>query len=365
MTLPADVYAWRPTRVQIMAKRNSNPGVTFVQMRPATATLAPSSTVIEHNTLTNSAMAAAYAWKSFSFTKVDPMASGGAICLVFQNQTGAKSATVQSTSVYAGLQKTGNSGSTWSYDSGKCLVSQLYGKLTRSGGAQSLNSNYLISLDIALRMISTSPTLQTTAAFLNHPELLSGKWELKFDQNPTSVDTNGDGAGDWTVNGGGTFNMASLVNGVWQTNSTQLNTSPNNDFIKTTIVDLKFQNTSVGGNGATFSIHALRSGDTCAPILAYLKKQLDGTQTLTLATKISDDSSKTLLNITGLPNQQVLLHLIIDPVTSSVSISANEVQYGTFRVAPFVSSDSSRSATIGADGSNAEFTYARVRSLEN
>ena len=98
-----------------------------------------------------------------------------------------------------------------------------------------------------------------------------------------------------------------LVNGVWQTSGTQLNTSPNNDFVKTTVVDVKFQNTSVGGNGATFTINALRSGSSCAPVLAYLKKQTDGTQTLTVSTKITDLLPKTLLNVTGLPSQPVLL----------------------------------------------------------
>lgn len=364
LTLPAGVYAWRPTRVQFMARRNSVPGTSLVQMRPATVNLIPSNTILEQYTLRDSMMTGTYAYQSFNFNRIDPISSGGAICLTVVGQTGSKSVTVQSTSGFVGLEKTGSNGTVWSYDTGKSLVSQLYGKLTRSGGTQTLNSNYLKSYDIALRMAGTSPTLRTSAALLNHPEMLSGKWELKFDQNPTTVDINGDATNDWVVNGGGAFAMSSLVTGVWQTSGVQLSTNPNCDFAKTTVIDVKFRNTSVGGNGAIFAINGLRSGSTMAPILVYLKLQTDGTQSLSLATKSDDATTKTLINLTGLAPQPVLLHLIIDPVAKSVSIEVNDVQYGNYPLTPFASSDSNRSATLGANGSNAEFSYARIRVLE-
>jgi prepilin-type N-terminal cleavage/methylation domain-containing protein len=341
MTLPAGSYAWRPTRVEFFAKKNSAPGMTSVQMRPVTATLAPASNILGANLMMDSTLTTSYAWQSYSFPHLEPISSGGGICLVLQHTLGSKSATLQGTSAFPGLQKTSNSGVAWDYDSGKCLVSRLYGKQIRSAGTKSLNSTYLTSVDIALRMTTTSPTLRCNVAMLNHPESLSGKWELKFDQNPTSTDINGDGAGDWVVNGGGSFNMATLVGGAWLANGTQLKTYPDSNFSETTIVDVKFQNTSVGGNGATFTMNALRSGSTCVPILAYLKKQADGTQTLTLSTKINDFIPKTLLNITGLANQPVLLHLIIDPATSSVAVSVNDVQHGNYALTPFSSMDGS------------------------
>jgi len=241
----------------------------------------------------------------------------------------------------------------------------LYGKLIRSSGTQSVNSNYLTSLDIGLQIKATSPLQRSTAAFLNHPELLSDCWELKFDKNPTAIDVNGDTLSDWVVNGSGSFSMPMMTNGIWQAASAQLNTNPARDFTKTTLVDLRFRNTSVGGNGAAFSVNALRTNTICAPIIASLMKQVDGTQTLTLATKTSDSITKTLIRIPGLPSQLVLVHLIIDPITSSVSISVNAVPYGTYKVTPFASSDGNRFASIGASGTTAEFSYARIRVLEN
>ena len=364
VTLPANSYAWRPTRLQIMARTNSIPGVTSVQMRAATANLTPSGTALEQYPLLDMMMTTSYTWQSFNYSGLAPISSGGAICLAVQQQAGNNSGTFQQTTAFPGLLKSTNSGSSWTYDSGKCLVSRLYGKHIRSSGTQTATSNYLTSLDMALRMTATSPVQRTTAAFLNHPELLADNWELEFDRNPTVVDINGDTIGDWAVHGGSTFSMATLTNGVWRTSNTQLNTRPDRDFTTTTAVDLKVQNTTVGGNGATFTINALRSGSLCAPILVYLRRQTDGTQTLTLATRISDAITKTLINISGLPSQPVLLHLVIAPVTSSVSISVNDVAYGTYGVTPFPSSDSSRFASIAANGSSAEFSYARIRVLE-
>jgi hypothetical protein len=178
------------------------------------------------------------------------------------------------------------------------------------------------------------------------------------------VDVNGDGAGDWIVKGGGAFMMSSISDGVWRSGSTQLSTSSNSDFSTTTVVDLKLQNTSAGGNGATFTVNALRSGSKCAPVMAYLMKQTDGTQTLKIFTKVNDAKTQTLLNLAGLSNAPVLLRLIINPTTSSMNIRVNDVQYGTYALTPFPSSDSSRVVTIGPSGSNAEFSYVCIRTLK-
>ncbi|WP_146596111.1 hypothetical protein [Novipirellula galeiformis] len=364
MTLPAGAYAWRPTRVEFRAKRTSLFSRTTVQMRPATINLTPQSTVIEQHSLYNLLLPSYYSWPSFDFSDIQPIASDGSICLVLEHGTTSKSLTVESTNAASGMVKTDNAGASWSYHNSKSLVSRMYGKLTRSSGSQAVNSTYLTSMDVTLQMKANTPTLQWTLACLNHPELLANQWVTKFLQNPTRMDVNGDGSGDWSVDGGGTFDQDSLVNEVWRTSGTQLNTTPNCDFDTTTVVDVKFQNTSVGGNGATFKINALRSGSTCAPVRAYLQKQTDGSQALTLVTKSNDATTRRLISVTGLPNQPVLLHLIIEPATSSVSLSVNDIQYGTFALSPFQSSDSNRSACLGTDTSTSEFSYARIRVME-
>jgi len=170
---------------------------------------------------------------------------------------------------------------------------------------------------------------------------------------------------DFVVHGGGTFSTGTLSGNIWKpTGTQQIDTSPGNDFSKTTIVDVKLQNKTVGGSGAVFSMNALRSGSNCVPITASLALQSDGTQTLTVSKKTNDSTTTPIISVTGLSAQAVLLHLIIDPSISAISIAVNDVQRGTFPLTTYASNDASRYATIGASGSNAEFSYFRIRVLE-
>ena len=199
---------------------------------------------------------------------------------------------------------------------------------------------------------------------VNHPELLSTRWELTFNQNPTALDVNGDGLLDWVVDGGGTFNMASLAANSWTTSGTFLDTSPANSFATTTVVDLRWQNTTTTGNGAVFSINALRSGSTCAPVVVYLDLQADGTQTLTVNEQLTAGSLQNLITIPGLPSGLVDLHLIIDPVSKGICVRVNNVYYGTYPLMLVSTGSSSTFASIGASSnSTAVFTYARIRVL--
>ena len=366
MTLPADTYAWRPTRVDYMAKKDKAPGVSVLRMRRGTVNLTPDAVVQQQaGTLADTALGTAYAFFQADFTNLDPINSGGGTCFVVEHQSGSNPVKLQRTSLFPGLLKTSNTGSTWTNDTGKGMVARLYGKLFRSGGTQSINSKYLASMTIDLRKSAITPMLHSTVSLLNHPELLANKWELFFDRNPTVVDADGDATPDWSVAGGGAFNMASLVNGVWQTTGAQmLQTSADCDFNLPTIIDLKLQNTTVGGNGATFTLNALRSGSTCAPITVRLAKGASGTQTLIVLTKTNDATSKTLLSIAGLPAQPTHVQLLIRPATSSLSITVNDVRQGTYSLTPFSSTDTSRRATIGSNVSTSEFSYARIRVLE-
>ena len=362
--LPAGATAWRPTRVKFMTRKNLIPGVTLVQLRPVDVNLKPTGTVLEQYTMVDTLLGLTYGWQEFAFTHIDRIAPNGAIALVLQWQSGIYPATVQLNTGVAQLTST-DSGATWAYQSGKSLQSQLYAKLTRSGASQYAISKYLLAMAVALRLNgSGNPTIQTTAQALNHPELLWGLWELKFDKTPTGVDVNGDGLFDWVVHGGGSFDTASMAGGTWTTSAAGLDTAPGCDFANLTVVDVRFRNTTVGGSGAGFSMNAARSGSTCAPVLAYARLQADGTQTLTVYRKTSDAASEVLMKIPNLSSQFVDLHLIIDPVASSVGITVNNVQYGTFGFTTFSSSDNSRTASIFASGSTAQFQYVRVRVME-
>src|SRR5439155_3557721 len=109
---------------------------------------------------------------------------------------------------------------------------------------------------------SSNPGVTGTAQAMNHPELLSAYWALTFSADPTHVDANGDGQGDWVVHGGGNFDTTTLANGLWKPNGAGIDTNPGDDFSRLTVVDVRFRATAAGGY-AGFSINAARSGGTC------------------------------------------------------------------------------------------------------
>ncbi len=363
-TVGSTVCGWRATSVQFMAEKGSSPAAALVQMQLSNASLLPTGTIIEQSTLTQSMLStSSYTWQSLGLTQEPRMAAGSAVCLVLAYQSGSQSAAVVETDNNAGELQSNDQG-IWQWQNNNALYSQLYGKLTTSSSSQYCNASYLTTVGIQLQPSATTVPLRTSAAMVNHPELLSTRWELTFNQNPTTLDVNGDGLLDWVVDGGGTFNMASLAANSWTTSGTFLDTSPANNFATTTVVDLRWQNTTTTGNGAVFSINALRSGATCAPVVVYLDLQSDGTQTLTVNEQPTAGNLQNLITIPGLPSGLVDLHLIIDPVSKGICVRVNNVYYGTYPLTLVSTGSSSTFASIGASSnSTAVFTYARIRVL--
>jgi hypothetical protein len=203
--------------------------------------------------------------------------------------------------------------------------------------------------------------VDASAPLRNMPELLTTYWRTDFDRNPTTTNGNGDTVADWAVTGNGTFDDARLVNGVWIA-AGALETRPLADFTTTTTVEVRCRNTSVGGNGAVVRINADRQGGTYAPILVYVQRQSDGTQTLTLNGKTSDAATKKLFTRTALPSGFVRYQLAILPNNNLVNLHINGEDQGTYTYptyAPATTTD--RYLTLYTDTSTTEFDYVDVR----
>ena len=137
----------------------------------------------------------------------------------------------------------------------------------------------------------------------NAPEVLSAYWRTDFDRDPTATNGNGDAVADWAM-ASGTFDSDTLTSGVWEA-SGAIETRPLHDFTKTTTVEVNCRNTSVGGNGAVIRINADRQGGLYAPLLVYVQRQSNGTQTLTLRGKTSDGDTEQLFRRTRLSSEFV------------------------------------------------------------
>jgi hypothetical protein len=361
MNLPANTMGWRPTRIRFVVRKNSLSGVTKVQVRPADASFKPTGTVLQELTMDASILPLWYIWVEGSLT-LDRKRSTDPVCLVLKYSSGVIPATVQSNDG-AGMLASSDSGATWTYNGSKALTSQVYGKVTQPGPTQYAVTQYLTAMRMAMKVTGVGRTAETIAQVLNQPGLYLGQWEADFSSDPTTLDVNGDGAGDWVVHGGGTVPSASLSGGVWQTTTVALDTSPACNFAATTVVDLRMRAVTAGGS-AVFLINADRAGTLCAPLMATLKLETEGTQTLTVSRKKSTGTFETLIVARGLPSALFDLRFVIDPVVHSISVTANGSFIGTYSYGAPAVTTADKFATIYATGGTAEFDYVRIRVLE-
>ena len=195
--------------------------------------------------------------------------------------------------------------------------------------------------------------------------MLTSCWRTDFDRNPTTTDANGDAVSDWTITGNGTFDATKIANGVW-TATGAIETRPLADFTTTTTVEVRCRNTTVGGNGAIVRINADRQGGQYAPILVYVKRQTDGSQTLALYGKTTDAAVKLLATRSNLSSDFVRYQLTILPSNNLVNLRINGEDQGTYSYPTYApSSTTDRYLTAYADTSAAEFDYLEVRVAAN
>lgn len=360
---PSGVVGWRPTRVQFYAEQSGLIATTDILMALPLSNFTPASPYPQQYSDTGIGLLASFSWQQFSFSGIDRLAPSAGACLMVEGASGGTNSMILETNSLSGLLQTSNGGSTWSYISNQGLVSQMFGKLTRSTTTQFATTNYLSALTITLRAgPSANPAVTSTAQLMNQPAMRSAYWETNFTSNPTTLDSNFDGLPDWVTPSGATFNASSVSGGTWLANGATLYSNPGNNFSQLTLVDVRFAANSAG-SWAGFSMNAARNGNVCAPILARITQQTDGYQTVQVWRKLNDSTTDTLLLIPNLPSGPTDLHLIVDPLYGSVGIRVNGVEYGSFAYNAYTSSDTSTYVQLTSSGS-AQFNHVRIQELE-
>jgi Tfp pilus assembly protein FimT len=361
--VPLSSASWRVTRVYFVARREGAAnGRTLVQIRTPKPDMTPSSIVLGQQALDESDLPTAHTWVTVDLSNLPYLRPGEGACLVLQHESDAHSANVRyDDNLGSGRLTTGDAGATWTCDSDKSMYYYVYGKVATAGATQTATRQYVTSVRVALRAGSDPDArIDTAVRLLNAPEILSAVWETDFDVNPTTSDINGDGSGDWVRRDAQPFNPATLVAGVWQADTT-LDTSPSNNFTALTTVEVRFRNTTMGGNGAVLWINADWSGSNCAPIFAYLQLQSDGTQTVTLYHKLDNSTPVPLTSVRRLSAGFVTLRLLIDPALNTVNLKVNGLNQGTYSYSVISVPNNDRCATLLPSGSNAEFDSVSVR----
>ncbi len=342
-----------------------------VQIRGAGGNRLPTSNVLAQQHLAESSLGIDWAWKEVVFSEpADELAPDQNICLVLQGLAGADAGWIRRDDQQAfGWVETSDSGASWKYEAGRKMYYKLYGTYTTPAPEDlTIRRKYLACVHLSLRLgDDPASRVDTGAPTLNTPELLSGYWNLDFDTDPTIVDANGDGQGDWVRRDGQPFNVASLWGSIWWAD-TVLDTSPMHDFDGVTTIDVRFKNNSLamGENlGSVFWINADWSDNTAGvPLAATLTLQPDGTQILTVAQWSESSELRPLVIVPWLSADFVSLRLVIEPVSNTVAVWVDNVLRGARTYTPEAGNATERFASIFPYGSGAEFDWISIRVCE-
>jgi len=362
-SLPNDAVSWRVTRLFLYVIADGpREDTTLVQLRLPKADRTPTDTVLYEEVMDEANLNTYYAWEEIVYGKTVNVNPDTGLCIVLKHGGGGPSARIMyDEDGGSGGINTKDAGKSWGYFDWLARLYYVYGKYSTPGPPQTATRQYLTGVHIDLQLSSDAESrVQTSGQLLNAPELLSTFWEADFSTDPTILDVNGDGVGDWDCRGGGSFDSGRLGAGVWNADAT-LDTCPNNNFTELTTVDVSFWDKKVGGNGAVFWVNADWGDGRVAPIFAFLQLQEDSKQTLTVFHKWDDGTPLPLVSVGGLPNNFVQLRLLIDPDLDTVNVRVNGDEIGTYIYHRVVSTDDNRWATVQAWDSDAYFDYVRVR----
>lgn len=363
-TLPADASAWKVTRAQVRAHdERSADGETAVQLRlPASGNL-PSSTVLSSAVMKENDLDSSYKWFELSFSDASGLDPEVGLCLtLIAHKVDDEIAIIEYDSGGGADRLVTTSGEPgWQLDVTQAMLHRVYGTYSAPGPDQTATRDHVTGVRVSLQPTGDDSTsLITTAYLLNRPELLSGRWELDFDTDPT-LDHNGDGTNDWSQRGGGSFNTANLSGGVWQTSATLLDSSPISDFVGLTTIETRFRATSSSGEGTVLMINADWGQSRCAALKATLQFDGASTQTLRVYHKTDAVTDVALLTRNIGSTDFVRLRLLVDPALDTVSIWANDVHCGTFPYARIVPVTTEKFVTFGASAGTGEFDAVSVR----
>jgi len=363
--LPTNAVAWRPTRVILWVK-NDGPrdGQSLIQLRRAGSDAMPTSTVLEQTLYLESAAPSSYTATTFRFQNVG-LAPNEGLWVVVQGLTNHALYVLMDDWGGTGRVFTTDAGVTWSLQgNGDSLLYQLYGTYLTEGPPQVVKRRFVTGITMNLTVgDDAAGRVDTSVALANAPELLAGLWHLDFDRDPTAVDANFDGKGDWVRRDGKAFSLSTLAGGIWRADA-RLDSQPKYDFSALTTAEVRFRNTSLGGQGAVLALNADWSANTCIPLRAAVALAADGTQTVTVSRQTDSTTFTPWLTVPGLGTGFVNVRLVIDPSARLVGIWVQGVFHGAYSYTPVASANDDRFASVYADGSAAEFDFVSVRVSE-
>jgi len=364
-SIPADALYWNATKFEFYGRKGGSATATLLAHIRSTGepSDSPTSHVLGQVSIPESALTGNLGWNTLIFSSPVRNLSLHRPCgLVLAGSGAGAAARVYYSDLGAdGVMESNDAGASWQHITPRQIYGRVYGTYSTPGTIYNVTRNFVTHVRLLLQSGDQSHArIESSVPLTNVPELLSAYWRSDFERDPTATDANGDAVSDWGMAGGASFDPATLINGVWHAQGA-LETRPLHDFTRTTIIEVRCRNTSVGGNGAVMQISADRQSGLHAPLLVHVQLQPDGTQTLTLYGKSSDSNRVRLFSRPRLSSDFVRIRLTIAPQFDVVNLHINDEDQGAFTYPTYAPTALDRFVTLFADTSLVEFDYVDVR----
>jgi hypothetical protein len=355
--LPPSTKAWWLTKIRFEAEQASGADGQFVvQLRNASSDGSPTSEVLAQYIVPESSLPSSRSW--FTLTLPQPVTGLSPhknYCIVFLWQSGARAAKIGLSNSVSRAFQTSDNGATWS-PSGSWAQMIVYARPASADTPITIREDRLRRVAFSLQQGDAPQSRMDTAVSLaNAPVVAEKAWWAEFDRDPTKQDVNGDGDGDF-VFGGGTFDMATVDDGAWQTSSflRAENTAP---VTTPVVVDVRGQSLGTGGQGLVARAILRLGASQHADVAATLVREADGTQTAKLSAH-DGAATQILSTVKELPAEPVDLRLVIEPARRLASLRVEGIDYEVVSIPAVNASSAVDSFTITEDVSNAEYDYA-------
>jgi hypothetical protein len=357
--LPASAQSWSLTQIRFEASQSSSTDGQFaVQLRHAASDGTPTSEVVDQFVVQESSLSGGASW--YTITPPQPVTGLSPhrnYCIVFQWLWGAEAARIRLSDSAVGAYQTSDGGATWSAV-GRWAQVIVQAKADTTTTPIAIREDRLRCVEVSLQHGESSlGRIDTSVVLENAPVIAENAWRAEFDRDPTTQDHNGDGDGDFDYSGG-TFDMADVVDGAWQT-SGYLRAEHATPITTPVLFDVRGQSLGTGGQGLLARAVVRLTASQHLDVAAALVREADGTQTARL---LADDGPTTHILTTAkeLPSGPLDVRLVIEPTRRLAAIRIEGVNYPVAAVPAAGASAAVNSFTITEDVSNAEFDHASI-----
>ncbi|MEZ6048367.1 MAG: hypothetical protein R3C11_22890 [Planctomycetaceae bacterium] len=329
-TLAPGAEGWNLSRVKVGLRQDdpSENGQFYFQMRPAANDHTPTSEVLDQILISESSLSSTMKVEEYDFSAVKGLLPTDRLAGVFEFVSGANAGQVKyhykNGTANAHAMISYNQGSTWNYDTDnyEIVYHEVYGTYyTGSGNGMTVTRNYQTGLNATLQIGDTTASqVRTGIPLLNSPELLVRQWELDFDIDPLTTDTNYDNLNDWSLTSGADFDTNTLVSGIWDADNTVLRTSPDHDFTHPTTIVVRMRATTTGGDGAVYEHYADWDNSDAFALRLRVTRQADDTQWFIAESQTTPGVWSQVVKVENLPLDFIEARVVISPDDSNHAI---------------------------------------------